>query len=32
MTGAREFDFRQGLKPNVYVAWSGTAEEVAEKV
>src|SRR5271165_6457668 len=31
MMGGREFDFPQGLKPNVYDAPSGTAEEAAEK-
>jgi len=28
MMGGREFDFPQGLKPNVYVTLSGTAEAV----
>ena len=32
MRYGRKFDVPQGLEPFVYDAWSGTAEEAAEKV
>jgi len=32
MVGVMEFEFPQGLKPNVQRARSGTAEQAAEKV